>query len=262
VDDNATNRIILRKYLLAFKADVQIFHTPQGFLKDFLKKYENGQAYDLCLIDYNMPHIDGVELARQMRKEAPGHSSGIVLLSSITDMVKKVKLKAYGITAQLNKPLKVSQLFNTIHYIMWPEARKEDKQKEEITTPQRDYRILMAEDNRINQQVAQSLLAKLGQKADLAPDGTEAVELYRKNTYHIVFMDVAMPKMDGIEATKAIREHEAANGLKPAHIVALTAGVTKEEKERCLRAGMDEFIPKPFSLNDITGVFQKLCENS
>ncbi|MGM0565673.1 MAG: response regulator [Bacteroidota bacterium] len=257
LDDNATNRFILRKYLKAINADAHIFHTPEGFLKSFVRQYHQGHLYDICLLDYDMPHMDGLEVVQRMRQDAPEHQTATILLSSITDMLKREQLTHYGIAAQLNKPLKVTQLFNTIHHVLKPDEKSDKPDDKESLPEMREFKILMAEDNRINQRVALSILAKLGQKADLAPDGTEAVRLYKKSNYDIVLMDLNMPEMDGIEATQEIRNYEEEQGLKPALIVALTAAVMKEDREKCLRAGMNDFIAKPFNIKQITRIFEK-----
>ncbi len=257
LDDNSTNRFILRKYLKAINADAHIFHTPEGFLKSFIRLQQEGDPYDICLLDYDMPRMDGLEVAQRMKQEVAGHQSAIILLSSITDMLKREQLTHYGIAAQLNKPLKVTQLFNTIHHVLKPDEESEKPVDKENLPEMQEFNILMAEDNRINQRVALSILRKLGQNADLAPDGTEAVRLYKKLDYDVVLMDLSMPKMDGIEATKEIRKYEEEQGLKPAFIVALTAAVMKEDRDKCLRAGMDDFIAKPFNIKQIAKIFKK-----
>ncbi|HKK10052.1 MAG TPA: response regulator [Bacteroidales bacterium] len=258
VDDNSTNRLVLRKYLEAFDSEAKIFHSVKGFFNDFVKKTEAGEPYDVALIDFNMPHSNGLELAANINKKFPDHPSRIIILSSITDLISKEHTSKYGIDAQLNKPLKVSQLFNTIYLAMNPVEKKEDTENEKKDAFA-EYQILLAEDNRINQRVALSLLSKLGQNADVVSNGKEAVEKFKEKYYDLVFMDVEMPLMDGITATKQIRKFEHENNRKEVCIVALTAGVMKEDKEKCLNAGMNDFIPKPFNIKHITDIFSKLC---
>ncbi len=258
VDDNATNRLILRKYLEAFKFEARIFHSPKGFFDDFVKRTEAGNPYDVALIDYNMPHMSGLDLVNRINKKFADHRTRLIILSSITDLIGHEQAVEYGLDAQLNKPLKVSQLFNTIYLAMNP-SKKHEKPSSSKDQSFAEYSILMAEDNRINQRVALSLLSKLGQTADLASNGKEAVEKFKEKDYDIVFMDVEMPEMSGIEATRKIREFESNQNKKEACIVALTAGVMKEDKEKCLAAGMNDFVPKPFNLKHITDIFSKLC---
>lgn len=258
VDNNSTNRLVLRKYLEAFDTEAKIFHSVKGFFNDFVKKTESGEPYDVALIDFNIPHSNGIELAADISEKFPNHPTKIIILSSITDLISKEQTTKYEIDAQLNKPLKVSQLFNTIYMVMNPAEKKENTKNEKKYTFA-EYSILMAEDNRINQRVALSLLSQLGQTIDLASNGKEAVEKFKEKDYDIVFMDVEMPEMDGIEATRKIREFEHENNRKEICIVALTAGIMKEDKEKCLNAGMNDFIPKPFNIKHITGVFSKMC---
>lgn len=264
VDDNPTNRLILRRYLKAFDVEAHIFHTPEGMLKDFVKKYQNNEFYDVILLDYTMPRYSGLDLVKLLNQQAKGHKSKAILLSSITDMISDKILKEIGVNLQLSKPLKVSQLYDSIYHVLFATDEtsiEEHADKKEDTIQSVQYRILMAEDNLINQHVAQSVLGKLGQKADLASNGKEALKKYMENDYNVVLMDVEMPIMDGIEATEAIREYELQNKKSPALIIALTAGVSKEDKEKCLAVGMNHFVPKPFNIKHIADIFQSLAND-
>jgi two-component system, sensor histidine kinase and response regulator len=205
------------------------------------------RPFQLVLMDMQLPDTDGTELARKIRQACHNADLKIIILSSISRSLKPNELMRAGVDMQLSKPVKSSQLYNAIQeilggYISSPLLPEEQN----IDTPLfPDLRILLVEDNPTNQEVVTQQLRKLGYQVDLAVDGRDALMKSGQMNYSLILMDCQMPEMDGYEATRKIREREAAAGSKPVPIVALTAHAMEGEREKCLAAGMNDFITKP-----------------
>jgi signal transduction histidine kinase/DNA-binding response OmpR family regulator/predicted hydrocarbon binding protein len=242
VDDNATNRRILM--MLADKWGMQPFETASPeYALDLL---EQGRTFDLALIDGQMPEMDGFELARRIR--ADGRSDvRLVLLTSMNVGRDEARSRGPGFAATLTKPVKQSQLYDTLVGVMADHPRSEPAER--VAPPamfdaemasRQPLRILVAEDNAINQKLTLHMLAKFGYRADIAANGQEAVAAVQRQPYDLVFMDVHMPILDGFEATRRI----TARGDGP-RIIAMTANALEGDRERCLAAGMHDYVTKP-----------------
>ncbi len=240
VDDNATNRKILSFQTSKWGCDVSAFETPIQAIKSL----EDGPAYDLAILDMHMPDMDGIELARHIRKGRP--DLPMVLFSSLG--LRDLDTEDGLFTAYLAKPLRQSQLFDTLVTVFAPRAapepsKKQDKPKTDPDMAKRHpLRILLAEDNLVNQKLAIRLLEQMGYRADLASNGQEALESVARQTYDVVLMDVQMPEMDGLEASRRLN---ADYGTDRPHIVAMTANAMQGDREMCINAGMDDYISKP-----------------
>jgi len=239
VDDNATNRRILALQTVRWGMAVQDTEFPAQALQ-MLK----AQAYDLAILDMHMPGMDGAMLAKAIREA--GHSLPLVLFSSLgrkeaTDSV---------FAATLAKPLHQSQLFDTLVSLLAHDAAA--KPAPAPAKPRMDagmaqahpLRILLAEDTVVNQKLALRLLQQMGYRADVAANGIEAIECVARQTYDVVLMDVQMPEMDGLEATRRIVARWPSPAQRP-RIVAMTANAMQGDREMCLEAGMDDYITKP-----------------
>jgi PAS domain S-box-containing protein len=251
IDDNANNRLILERLLESWKIGVDTCDSGLSALR----MLKSSPGYDLVLCDFHMPVLDGLETIRQIR-QLPGCSPdalAIVLLhSSSEDIDLRTKCAELGIRYVLTKPVKSDDLMFYMRDIVHPtdpgprivEPPPAPEASVHGETPY--LRILVAEDVDINRMMIESLLGMLSPTARIvtAVDGADAVDLYKSEQPDLVLMDIQMPKMDGLEATRRIRRFEEINGRK-ATIVALTAGALKEERERCLAAGMDAFLTKP-----------------
>jgi GAF domain-containing protein/CheY-like chemotaxis protein len=241
VDDNATNRRVLS--LQAGKWGMSPSEADGAAAA--LARIESGEAFDLAILDMHMPQMDGIALARRIREANP--SLPLVLFSSLG---RREAGDAEGLFAAfLNKPVHQSQLFDTLVTLL---ARQPASAESVPAPPPRSkvdagmaathpLRILLAEDNVVNQKLALRFLQQMGYRADVASNGLEAVESVERQTYDVVLMDVQMPEMDGLEATRRIR---ARNGTRP-RIVAMTANATQRDRELCLAAGMDDYLTKP-----------------
>lgn len=240
VDDNATNRKILSLQTEKWGTQTTAHETPSEGLKA-LKK----DRFDLAILDMHMPEIDGVELARKIRTTHP--DLPLILFSSLGP--REMDLDDGLFATTLAKPLRQSQLFDTLVTLfdVKPEPTKPAKPAKTQTDPDmaktHPLRILLAEDNLVNQKLALRLLEQMGYRADLASNGKEAVESVARQTYDVVLMDVQMPEMDGLEASRRINAAHP-DGKRP-RIVAMTANAMQGDREMCLEAGMDDYIAKP-----------------
>jgi CheY-like chemotaxis protein len=239
VDDNATNRRILAlqsaKWGLVVKDSADPLQVPAMLA---------AEPFDLAILDMHMPSLDGTELAHAIR--AAGHTLPLVLFSSLGRRETPGGL----FTAVLAKPLRQSQLFDTLVGLLAHEAAPHPaaappKPKMDFRMAERHpLRILLAEDNVVNQKLALRLLSQMGYRADVASNGIEAVESVARQRYDVVLMDVQMPEMDGLEATRRIIAN-GQRGATPPRIVAMTANAMTGDRDECLAAGMDDYVTKP-----------------
>jgi signal transduction histidine kinase/CheY-like chemotaxis protein/ligand-binding sensor domain-containing protein len=251
VDDNRTNLNILRNLLAHWK--LAIIEASSG--AEALALSESG--YDLVITDLQMPGMDGVELAQKIRKSTP--SVPIILLSSIGDESRKKHDDLF--TVIINKPVKPQLLWKEIQNAFRAgnvvPSLTESKPRTILSREFADkypLRILIAEDNVVNQKLTVRALTKLGyQDVHVTEDGGEAVKKFEERFFDVILMDVQMPGMDGLEATKLIRAKE---GQQPV-IISMTANAMQEDREVCLAAGMDDYIPKPIKLDDLVAALEK-----
>jgi len=254
VDDNETNRLILQEMLNSFDFIPTIFESGNRLLK-YLEKNSGIEGYDLIITDFNMPGMNGVELLSIIRKKS---KIPAIILTSIGALGENYKLKKMRNIAQLTKPVKQSYLFDTIVNLLGdnkqPKSLTRDKNaiiSQDITqlkSLKEPVKILLAEDNFVNQKLALALIKKTGLAVDVADDGIKALEALQKRHYHLVLMDVQMPNMDGLIATKKIRNEL---GFEKIPIVAMTANAMKGDKEKCLDAGMNDYISKPINPDEL-----------
>ena len=248
VDDNATNRRILALQT----AKWGMVSRDTEFPREALRWLEAGEEFDLAILDMHMPEIDGLQLARGIRKHKP--TLPLVLFSSLG----RREAESYdGIfSAYLAKPLRQSHMFDTLVSLLVREVVSKTAAAQ-TTKPQMDpgmaarhpLRILVAEDNVVNQKLALRLLQQMGYRADLASNGVEAVESVERQTYDVVLMDVQMPEMDGLESSRRITA-AMPPGRRP-RIVAMTANAMHGDREMCLAAGMDDYIAKPIRVDQL-----------
>jgi len=245
VDDNATNRKILALQTGKWGTDTRATQSP----KEALKWVAEGQRFDVAILDMHMPEMDGLALARSIRDA--GSTVPLILFSSLG--VRDPQVEQGLFAAYLAKPLRQSHLFDTLVTLFAPEqaaapVKKAEKPKVDPDMAKRHpLRILLAEDNLVNQKLALRLLEQMGYRADLASNGVEAVQSVARQTYDVVLMDVQMPEMDGLEASRRITS-EYPQDARP-RIVAMTANAMQGDREMCLEAGMDDYIAKPIRVD-------------
>lgn len=245
VDDNRTNRHVLGGY--AYSWGMTPLIAASG--KDALGWIQRGDTFDLAILDMNMPEMDGVTLARKIRKY--NKTMPLVVLTTIGQRVDSDLFDAY-----LFKPIKPSQLLKVLMDIIFQQeiresARIRNHHEEAQINP---MKILLAEDNASSQKVALQMLKRLGYRADVAANGIEVCQALERQTYDLVLMDVRMPEMDGLEATRIVRQRWPGTELK---IIAITAYALEADRKGCLEAGMDDYISKPVKVEELARVLEK-----
>lgn len=265
VDDNQTNLKILEEIVSSWNMAPTSFSQPKVALEAMLEANGRGEPYQLALLDYMMPGMDGLELSKQI-KERPELAQTIVLVLSSAGLVgDSSTLSASGVSRCLAKPVKHSTLLDTIVTHVSPVLKeRETGGMSDDSPPEPRLRILLAEDHRHNQKLAVAMLEKRGHSVDIANNGVEAISKYSGQPYDLVLMEVQMPRMDGLEATAEIRELETKDKRRRTPIVAMTADVLTGVREWCLKAGMDDYLSKPISKKALSDVLIKLfpCERS
>ncbi|HEY5597058.1 MAG TPA: response regulator, partial [Candidatus Bipolaricaulota bacterium] len=233
--------------------------------KQALKWLQAGQAFDLAILDMHMPVMDGIALAQAIRKLPGGKKLPLALLTSLGR--REIEAQKLGFVAHLTKPIKPSQLFDALAGIFakaTPSKRSAaGKKVSKPAKPQLDaqlakrhpLRILLAEDNAVNQKVALRILQQIGYRADVASNGIEAIESVERQPYDVILMDVQMPELDGLEATRRIVKRWP---RKRPRVVAMTANAMQGDRELCLKAGMDDYITKPIRVDELVGALEKV----
>ena len=261
VDDNATNRHILEEVLTQWRMRPTAVAGARAALEEMEAADREGRPYPLMLLDANMPVMDGFDLAAKVQQSPRLAGASIMMLSSGARPGDRARCFELGISAYLTKPVKQSDLMDTIMGVLVSrsEERKARPRKEAARLPPggRRLRVLVAEDNAVNQQVAAGMLERAGHEAVVAANGREALALLEKEAFDLVLMDVQMPELDGLETTAAIRERERVRG---GHlpIVAVTAHAMKGDAERCLAAGMDGYVAKPLQPRELEAAIARV----
>jgi signal transduction histidine kinase/DNA-binding response OmpR family regulator/HPt (histidine-containing phosphotransfer) domain-containing protein len=262
VDDNVTNREVVRAQLRAWS--VRPDEAPDGptALRLLDQARAAGAPFRLALVDMQMPGMDGEELGRRVRHETRFAGTKLVLMSSIGQRGDAARLKRAGFSACLLKPVRQSELLDCLVAVLGGAAGSGRQCPIAAHPALRDFhgnnlRVLLAEDNITNQQVALGILRKFGVKADAVANGREAIAALRTIPYDLVFMDVQMPEMDGLEATRAIRAKQDGVMNSSVPIVAMTARAMSGDREMCLDAGMDDYITKPLAAAAVSQVLEK-----
>jgi CheY-like chemotaxis protein len=261
VDDNHTNRRILEALLTRWRMLPVLSGSGPDALEKLAQVARAGSSFDLAILDVNMPGMDGFELAAAIRDNPATAPLPIVILTSARQVGDFARCQQLGRVVYLSKPVIQPDLLQGML-----RAMSESGKGHGVTGPapasavaglcERPLRVLLAEDNLINQKVALRLLRNRGHIVTLAANGKQAVEAVAGNSFDVVLMDVQMPEMDGLEATMAIRtlERAVAGGEGPPRrtpIVAMTAYAMAEDQQRCLDAGMDAYVPKPIRPKDL-----------
>lgn len=257
VDDNKTNRTVFKEYLKSW--GMITYEATDGYeALDKLKKLgEDKLSVDLALIDYQMPKMNGVKLARKIKEDFASDPIRLILFSSVTDAIQDNKQAKSDFDNYLNKPIKLKQLYNVIASVVGQQKYNENEEDRFLSVKGslREKHILIVEDNKVSMQVAYHSIKPHCSNIYKAYDGREALEIFKKEKIDYILMDIQMPEMNGIEATKEIREIESKrNETSPVKIIAMTANTLREDVEECLKVGMDSFLGKPFKVDDLIRV--------
>jgi signal transduction histidine kinase/DNA-binding response OmpR family regulator len=250
VDDNPTNRKIL---------DVQtrgwgMLPTVVASGAQALVHIRNNEPFDIAILDMHMPEMDGVMLAQEIRKYRDANALPLVMLTSLGQR----EAQMVDFAAFLTKPIKATQLYSMLLQVLGGSTRGQAKPKIEFDAHMAErlpLHILVVEDNPVNLKLAQLLLKRLGYRSDIAGNGIEAIEALKRQPYDLVLMDVQMPEMDGLEATRRIRQEFKAN--RQPRIVAMTANAMQGDREECLNARMDDYLSKPIQVRELVDALER-----
>lgn len=269
VDDNAINREIIKRQTESWNLRCDLAKGAEESLVMMKKAAAENDPYSLVLVDYVMPGMSGADLVKVMNQKKEFAQTSIIMLSSLGSVFKGDELKKLNISMNLTKPLRQDKLYDSIVSVLTSsnkikslqeensmatvaQAQPQQPQSQQQQNPQKTQaqkaHILLVEDNPINQQLALRVLDKLGYEADAVVNGTLALPAVQKYPYDLILMDCQMPEMDGYTATAEIRKFEQ-NKHKHTPIIAMTAHALKGDREKCISAGMDDFISKPFDIH-------------
>ena len=255
VDDNATNRRILTSHLDAWGMPPRATGSPL----EALGWIQADERFDVGILDMHMPEMDGVALARAIREEPAGAALPLILFTSLGR--REARAESEGFAAYLHKPIKPSQLFDALVSVLADQpvhVRERGVTRSELDPDmarRHPLRILLAEDNVVNQKVALRLLGQMGYRADVAANGLEAIEAVARQTYDVVLMDVQMPELDGFEASREINRRWP--GERRPRIVAMTANAMQGDRELCEAAGMDDYVAKPIRVEELVAALER-----
>lgn len=260
VDDNAINREVVKHQTEAWKMRSDVAINAAEALSMLKKASASEDPYSLIITDNIMPGMTGIEMIQIMRQLKDINTVPVILLSSLGSTYKQEDLKEIGVTVSLNKPLRMNRLYDAILAVV---KHTTEKMTDTVIMPEdanikerAAYRILLAEDNPINKQVATKIIERLGYHCDSVGNGLEVLQVIRNIPYDLILMDCQMPEMDGYIATEEVRKSEMNHGTH-IPIIAMTAHALKGDREKCLAAGMDDYLSKPVNINAISDMLEK-----
>jgi two-component system, sensor histidine kinase and response regulator len=265
VDDNRTNRGILEGTLKRWEMKPTLVESGEEGLKQLSLAGEAGDPYALILTDMHMPEMDGFSLVERIRQSPQLATATIMMLTSAGHQRDAARCRELGIAAYLLKPIRQSELREAIARVLGSAAQPDTTplmtrfSLQDAPAHATSLRVLLAEDNLVNQRVGTRLLEKRGHRVVIAANGREALLALEKESFDLVFMDLQMPEMDGFATTATIRDKEKGTG-KHQEVIALTAHAMTGDRERCLAFGMDAYLSKPIRPQELDLLLQKYVE--
>ena len=264
VDDNATNRYVLQEQLKSWNCQYGEASDGMRALEELRLALDSKDPYEIAILDMQMPEMDGKTLGQKIKQDPDLQNTILIMMTSLGQRGDAKRLEQIGFAAYLTKPVKQSQLYNCLATVsgLQKEAQKDRPAaivtRHSLTEDQkRKVHILLAEDNVINQRVAISILGKLGYSADAVANGQEAVKALGIIPYNIVLMDCQMPEMDGYEATGEIRNPNSKVLDHKVPVIAMTANAMQGDREKCIEAGMDDYLSKPINPQELSDMLEK-----
>jgi two-component system sensor histidine kinase/response regulator len=262
VDDNATNRRILVEMLASWQMQANAVADAASALRMLHDKARAGRRYDAVVTDAQMPDMDGFMLARRIKHDPPLAGTPVIVLTSMGRPDARLRGRTPGVHAYLTKPVKHSDLLDAFATVFGGLTRTDSTPpaaapRGEAPRPARPLRVLLAEDNAVNRKLVTSLLRQRRHRVRAVEDGRAAVEAVAKGGWDVVLMDLQMPEMGGLEASAEIRQRERVSGAR-VPIIALTAHAMPGDRERCLAAGMDDYLPKPIDVSRLIALVERL----
>jgi PAS domain S-box-containing protein len=263
VDDNATNRLVFQEMTSSWGFAPSEAADGKEALVKIREASDSGDPYRVILLDAQMPEMDGFQMAKEVKTGPYGEGVAIIMLTSMGLKGDAARCQELGISAYLHKPIKQSELLDAIVIALGQPKMGTTTviTRFTIQDARKRLNVLLAEDNMVNQKLAMRILEKRGHHVVAVSNGKEAIDKYEKEQFDLVLMDVQMPEVDGFEATQRIRQIEKQKG---GHIpiVAMTAHAMKGDREKCLAAGMDEYVPKPIKTQELHNVIENLALKS
>ena len=238
--------------------------TAKDAITKLLTAFKQNNPFKIAILDYMMPDEDGIELARKIKSHDELSKTRLILLTSLLRKEQASLTKEAGFDGYLTKPVRQSHLYDCLVMVMGKQENKDNLitihsiQAKQFSSK---TKILLVEDNPVNQKVASILLKKMGLSVDIANNGLEAIEAVQQKNYDLILMDCQMPEMDGFEATRQIREMEKKGQIKKLPIIAMTANAMEGDREECLAAGMDEYITKPVNKDKLKEILENFLTN-
>ncbi|MGC3981831.1 MAG: PAS domain-containing protein [Steroidobacteraceae bacterium] len=267
VDDNETNQRVLSLQLNHLGYDITVTDSGAAALQELHRQLALGRNFDVVLADFQMPDMDGAMLGEQINADTKLAKPRLVLLTSMDRHGDAQRFAAMGFAAYLTKPIRARELRDCLQRVLARDAQawRDQSQpltqgaiQEQVAAERFSGRILLVDDNTVNQKVAGHFLERMGLTVVIANDGTEAIKAYESQDFDLVFMDLQMPVMDGFEATRRIRDFEAWRPRTP--IIALTANAMSGQMQRCLASGMDGFLTKPIEVEQLREIVATHCQ--
>jgi PAS domain S-box-containing protein len=266
VDDNRTNCRILEELLHSWG----MRSSTAGAAQEALERLQDSahDPIDAVLLDNHMPGMNGITLAKVIKSDPSLSKTRVILLTSLGKLMADEKLAEYGIYACLVKPVKRARLYECLTGLSKgqaaaaPNGHTSFSSKPPIVMADKPLRIMLAEDNLINQRVAVAQLKKLGYTPEVVNNGVEAVEMAEQNIFDVILMDCQMPQMDGYEATAQIRDREKEEGRPPVHIIAMTANAMQGDREKCLAAQMNDYLSKPVRDSELRKALERVPQHA
>jgi signal transduction histidine kinase/CheY-like chemotaxis protein/HPt (histidine-containing phosphotransfer) domain-containing protein len=243
VDDNATNRRILEVQLTSWHMKPALTDGALSALRAIKEAASAGAPFKLALLDFHMPEMDGLALAEEIKSAPEGRDLRIIMMSSSVQQ-NQASPRDCNVDASLLKPVRAAELLSVIRVVLGADARSQTQRRQARRKSAYPSRVLVAEDSAVNQEVIRRLLEKWGHTAVIADNGLKALSTFDNERFDLVLMDLQMPEMNGFEVTATIRKRENGAGTR-IPIIALTAHALKGDRERCIDAGMDDYVSKP-----------------
>ena len=263
VDDNDTNRFLLKEQLKLWGCRYDEASNGKQAFKKLKQADSNNDSFEIAIIDIQMPEMNGETLGKKIKQDPDIKDTTLVLMTAMGNRGDAKRFEKIGFAAYLTKPVKQSHLFDCLSLVSELKNYDNTKQIETIITrhslaedQKNKLRILLAEDNLINQKVALATLKKLGYKSDVAANGKEVLKALSENQYRLILMDCQMPEMDGYKATQEIRKLEDPN-IKNIPIIAMTANAMEGDRKKCIEAGMDDYMTKPVKPQILSDLLEK-----
>ncbi len=265
VEDNETNQDIIKTYALGWGMSADVVPSALSALDLLRNAYGQGSPYDLIIIDMKMPGMNGLELGQRIKADHALAQTPLVMVTSTLFKGEAIEAQKTGFAAYLTKPIRKGELQRCLLNAIMPstaQAKPAENNAANEKATKVAARILLAEDNPVNQEVALHMLQRMGCTVDIAPNGLEALRKVENNTYDLVLMDCMMPEMDGYKATAEIRRLQNTGKVSHFPIIALTANAIEGDREKCLVAGMDDYLAKPFRAETLLRIIKSWVKAS